>query len=79
MLEFLSKNWGSITVLILVIGAAVFAIMKMYSNKKQGKTSCGCGSIREHMSQRKAERLRCEKVKFIRYEHMFLYLKQTTQ
>ncbi len=43
MLEFLSKNWGSITVLILVIGAAVFAIMKMYSNKKQGKTSCGCG------------------------------------
>ena len=43
MLKFLAENWGSITVLLIVAGAAVFAVVKMYSDKKKGKSSCGCG------------------------------------
>ncbi len=42
MLRFLSENWGTILVLILVAGAAAFAVVKMYSDRKQGKNSCGC-------------------------------------
>ena len=43
MLAFLAENWGSITVLLIVVGAMVFAVAKMYSDKKKGKSSCGCG------------------------------------
>lgn len=42
MLKFLAENWGTILVLVLVVGAVIFAIVKMRSDKKQGKSSCGC-------------------------------------
>lgn len=43
MLDFLAENWGS-----LLVGAAVLAVVlavlwKMVRDKKQGKSSCGCG------------------------------------
>ena len=42
MLEFLSANIGTIIVFIalaVIVGAIIY---KMYRDKKQGKSSCGC-------------------------------------
>ena len=35
-------SFMAMAVLILVAGAAAFAVVKMYSDRKQGKNSCGC-------------------------------------
>ena len=43
MLAFLLENLATIIVLILVAAAVIFAIFTMIKNKKNGKTSCGCG------------------------------------
>ena len=43
MLSFLADNWGSITVLLIVAVAVVFVIAKMISDRKKGRSSCGCG------------------------------------
>ncbi|MGN0447631.1 MAG: FeoB-associated Cys-rich membrane protein [Acutalibacteraceae bacterium] len=42
-MEFLTENIGTIAVLaviVLIIGAIIF---KMRKDKKEGKSSCGCG------------------------------------
>ncbi len=42
MLEFLSANIGTVivfVVLAIIVGAIIY---KMYRDKKQGKSSCGC-------------------------------------
>lgn len=42
MLEFISANIGTIIVfaiLVIIVGAIIY---KIYRDKKQGKSSCGC-------------------------------------
>ena len=43
MLQWLSANIGTILVALLVAGIVVFDLIKIASDKKKGKTSCGCG------------------------------------
>ncbi len=50
MLEFIVSNIGTIVVLIaltIIVGVIVF---KMYRDKKQGKSSCGCNCANCPMS-----------------------------
>ena len=46
MIEFFAHNWGTILTAAIVAIIAVLAALKMISDKKQGKSSCGggCGS-----------------------------------
>lgn len=41
MLEFLSQNWGSILVALIVLGLCALAVWRLHVQKKKGK--CGCG------------------------------------
>lgn len=43
MLEFISNNIGTILISVLLLGIVSAIIIKTVRNKKQGKTSCGCG------------------------------------
>lgn len=43
MLEFLAVNWGTILIGSIVAAAAVLIVVKLIRNRKNGKTSCGCG------------------------------------
>ncbi len=45
MIYFFAQNWGTIIVLLLVVAVCIFAAVRMYADKKQGKSSCGgaCG------------------------------------
>ncbi len=43
MLNFWMENWGTILVGTAVVVAVAGVILKMYKDKKRGKTSCGCG------------------------------------
>lgn len=43
MAAFLSNNLGTILVLLVVCALAVLAVVKMISDRKKGKSSCGCG------------------------------------
>ncbi len=43
MLEFLQNNIGTIIAAAVVIVLLGFAAWRMISDKKQGKSSCGCG------------------------------------
>ena len=43
MLEFISNNIGTILVSVLLLGIVAAIIIRTVRNKKQGKTSCGCG------------------------------------
>ena len=43
MLNFLAKNIGNIVVLVIVAVIVALIIAKMARNKKNGKSSCGCG------------------------------------
>lgn len=42
MLHFLAANWGTILVGAAIAVAAAGVIRKLYKDKKQGKTGCGC-------------------------------------
>lgn len=42
MVEFLSKNSGTIIVFVVLAIIVCVIIYKMYNDKKQGKSSCGC-------------------------------------
>ena len=42
MLNFWIENWGTILVGAAVAAAVVGVILKMYKDKKRGKTGCGC-------------------------------------
>ncbi|MBO5374364.1 MAG: FeoB-associated Cys-rich membrane protein [Clostridia bacterium] len=43
MLEFLANNIGTIAISILLLGVVAGIIIRLVKNKRQGKTSCGCG------------------------------------
>jgi len=43
MFAFLSENWGSILIGIFLLFLVVIVIRKLVHDKKQGKSSCGCG------------------------------------
>lgn len=43
MMAFLSANWGTILVGILVLAVVVGVIVKMRKDKAKGKNACGCG------------------------------------
>lgn len=42
MFEFLSANIGTIIVAVVLIIIVTVIISKMFRDKKQGKSSCGC-------------------------------------
>lgn len=42
MLDWIASNYGTVLVLLLVVGAVVAVICGMVKDKKQGKSSCGC-------------------------------------
>ncbi len=41
MLDFLSQNWGSILVALIVLGLCGLAVWRLRVQKKKG--NCGCG------------------------------------
>ena len=43
MIEFIVNNLATIVVSILLLGAVAGIIVRLVKNKRQGKTSCGCG------------------------------------
>lgn len=43
MLEFLSENIGTIIVLLILLAVVAAIIAGQIKNKKQGRSSCGCG------------------------------------
>lgn len=45
MLEFLSQNWGSILVALIVLGLCALAVWRLHVQKEKGKCACGrsCG------------------------------------
>lgn len=43
MLEFIHNNIATIAVSALLFGVVVAIIVRLVKNKKQGKSSCGCG------------------------------------
>ena len=42
MLDWIASNYGTVLVLLLVVGAVVAVICGMVKDKRQGKSSCGC-------------------------------------
>lgn len=42
MLNFIAQNIGTIVVLLVLSAAVALVIYKMISDKKKGKSSCGC-------------------------------------
>ena len=43
MISWLSANYGTLLVGFLVLAAVFAVVLNMIRNKKQGKSSCGCG------------------------------------
>lgn len=43
MLSFLTANWGTIIIGIIVLIVVMAVVFKMRKSKKKGETSCGCG------------------------------------
>ena len=43
MLQAIVDNAGTILVSLMLIGIVAAAIMKIRRDRKQGKSSCGCG------------------------------------
>lgn len=43
MLDFLKENAATIITLLIVLAVLGLAVFKMIKDKKQGKSSCGCG------------------------------------
>ncbi len=43
MSDFFVNNFGTVIVGVLVLALLVFAAIKLISDRKKGKTSCGCG------------------------------------
>jgi hypothetical protein len=42
-MEFLRNNAGNIIVGFIVFAALAFIVVRLISNMRKGKTSCGCG------------------------------------
>ncbi len=43
MLEFIQNNIATIAISALLLGVVVAIVVRLVKNKKQGKSSCGCG------------------------------------
>lgn len=43
MLDFLSQNWGSILVAVIVLALCGLAAWRLYVGRKRGKSCGGCG------------------------------------
>lgn len=43
MVSWIISNMGNIIVSILVVAVVAFVIFKMVSDRRKGKSSCGCG------------------------------------
>ena len=43
MLSFLTDNWGSALIGVILIALVVLVVIKIRRDKKKGKSSCGCG------------------------------------
>lgn len=43
MIHFLSRNLGTIIVSLILIALVLLAIHILVSNRKKGRSSCGCG------------------------------------
>ena len=42
MLQGIMENAGTILVSLILIGIVTFIALKLYRDKKKGKSSCGC-------------------------------------
>ena len=42
-MNWLAENWGTILISLILLGAVAGIAWRMIRNKKQGRTSCGCG------------------------------------
>ena len=51
MPDFIIKNLSSIIICAVLLAAVVLIILSLHRNKKQGKSSCGCGCSSCAMSQ----------------------------
>ncbi|MBQ6563566.1 MAG: FeoB-associated Cys-rich membrane protein [Clostridiales bacterium] len=43
MLEWFNNNWGTLLVGIVLLAVVCLSIRNLWKDKKQGKSSCGCG------------------------------------
>lgn len=43
MIEWISENIGTIAASLVLIGIVCAVVAKLISNKKNNRTSCGCG------------------------------------
>lgn len=43
MLKFLLDNLGTIIISAVLVAVVTVIVVRLVKNKKQGKTSCGCG------------------------------------
>ncbi len=42
-MDFITQNLGTIIVLAVLLAVLALIVKKMVKNKREGKTSCGCG------------------------------------
>lgn len=50
MLSWIMSNIGTIIVALIVCAVVACVVVKMFKNKKKGKSSCGCGCANCPMS-----------------------------
>lgn len=43
MLAWLMENWGTLLICAILVVVVAAILVSMKRNKKQGKSSCGCG------------------------------------
>ena len=43
MLQWLSENLATVIISLILLSVVALVIVKTVKNKKQGKSSCGCG------------------------------------
>jgi len=43
MIEFFAENWGTLLIGAIVAAVIVVVTIKLYRDKKQGKSTCSCG------------------------------------
>lgn len=42
-IQWLTDNWANILIVVLILSALVLVVCKLIKDKKNGKSSCGCG------------------------------------
>ncbi|MCQ2528685.1 MAG: FeoB-associated Cys-rich membrane protein [Saccharofermentans sp.] len=43
MLNWLAENLSTLVVVVILVAIVVLVVRKLISDKRQGKSSCGCG------------------------------------